>query len=1159
MTDKFLRTPALATAIILSLVIVLAGGLIGASEADPSEGIQYIDDGGALASIPETDVTFIVGNSPLTELGKIDGAAHWYVVSGNVIVDSRITIMGNVHLILEDGASLDASNGGIKVSDGNLLTIYAQSTEVATMGSISASGNNDQAGIGGDYNENTGTITINGGKISASGGYLAAGIGGGNGGDGGNVTINNGTVTAEGGYLAAGIGGGNGGDGGSITIKGGSVETTGGDGGAGMGGGYTCGGGTIAIEGGTIIASGNNGGSGIGGGEQGDGGSTIIIGGTVTAIGGVNGSGIGGGFHGDGGTITIEGGTVKATGGDYCAGIGGGNTGAGGTITIGGGHITATGGDGGHGIGDGADASGSTFSTGVKGHAIIFTDSISDSGDTSRWGGIIFQGDEGTVYGDQVLSTDLTLEKGQTLTVPKGNSLTVPKGVSFTNHGNVDNEGTFSNSGHVSNHGTFTNNGDIINDGTFYSASGINDFQALPFPEREVLYIDEKGELKHTSPDVEVNVINGDYCPTNLGANDGVEHWYVVSGNVVADSRIIVTGNVHLILMDRSLLDATKGGIDVSEDNSLTIYAQSTGDDMGSITATGNDDESGIGGGDYESGGTITINGGKITANGGLFAAGIGGGISGIGGTITINGGDVTATADSFGAGIGGGSAGAGGTITITGGTVTATGGTYAAGIGGCTSGDGGTITIYGGTIEAVGSYGAGIGGGSDGGCGTITITGGSVTATGGISDAGIGSGDDGTGGSIFISGGTVVARNGGYGGAGIGVGERSEIDSVTITGGTVTAISNGPQDRSGAGISAGGGRIVITGGTITARGHGNGAGIGAISTSAADGDAITISGGLVTAIVDGTGPGIGGGAEQPSTFSTGADGHAIIHTNGISAIDDTSEWRGIIFIGDDGIVYGNQTLTSDLEIDSGTSLTIPSNNILRVSPGTVMTVNGQLIVEGGLIVGNPSQTSTGNGLVTGAGVLIGNGSVTNNGIIDLPMNGFIANVILTMEGTEDGTISIGSTVTLTATVTYRGEPLTEGIIGFYAGDVLLASMKVDEYGTATCIVTMDGSVWYPGEYTITAEYILGDGHSSPFGDTDSTTVTVVEASEPDVPPVDPWPILPPYYDDTTEIPPAITVVDDGDGDDTVKVVACAAAGVLAALMAVYIWVDHRR
>ena len=274
---------------------------------------------------------------------------------------------------------------------------------------------------------------------------------------------------------------------------------------------------------------------------------------------------------------------------------------------------------------------------------------------------------------------------------------------------------------------------------------------------------------------------------TTPWGDDNTESWYVVNGDVTINSRVMVKGDVHLILEDSSQLTIChsgdkNGGIYV-ENNSLTIYAQSTGDNMGKLTAV---DRGGILGNGSS---TITINGGNITAIGYDDCAGIGGTCTGgggmSGGTITINGGTVTATGGEAAAGIGGGGpmgdrpGGSGGTITINGGTVKANGGwsssaaSGGAGIGGgggyignswdVLGGSGGIITINGGTVEATGAYGssngAGIGGGYKGEGGTITITGGIVKASApnkNNNGIGIGGGVSGSEGTIKITGGQV-------------------------------------------------------------------------------------------------------------------------------------------------------------------------------------------------------------------------------------------------------------------------------------------------------------------------------------------------------------------------------------------------------------------
>ena len=301
---------------------------------------------------------------------------------------------GNVEIELDGDNELKSGtqSAGLEKTSTGTLTLKDDSKEA---GSLTATGGNNAAGIGGGFQGNGENITITGGTVIATGGFSAAGIGGGregkgenititggtvnatgtdgagigggNGGVGKNITITGGTVTAAGGFGNAGIGGGNGSDGENITITGGSVTATGGECAAGIGGSNGGSGNNITITGGTVTATGGEGGAGIGGGAEGGGGNNITIkGGTVTATGGGNrgnsGAGIGGGSSGSGENITINDGKVTATGGNYAAGIGGGSVGrwggdagSGKNITINGGTVNATG-DGGAGIGGGGAA-----------------------------------------------------------------------------------------------------------------------------------------------------------------------------------------------------------------------------------------------------------------------------------------------------------------------------------------------------------------------------------------------------------------------------------------------------------------------------------------------------------------------------------------------------------------------------------------------------------------------------------------------------------------------------------------------------------------------------------------------------------------------------------------------------------------------------------
>ena len=68
-------------------------------------------------------------------------------------------------------------------------------------------------------------------------------------------------------------------------------------------------------------------------------------------------------------------------------------------------------------------------------------------------GGIVFDGKNGTVYGDVTLQEDLEIGTDETLTIGKDASLTVPDGKTLTNNGKIDNSGKLTVDG-----GTLTGN-----------------------------------------------------------------------------------------------------------------------------------------------------------------------------------------------------------------------------------------------------------------------------------------------------------------------------------------------------------------------------------------------------------------------------------------------------------------------------------------------------------------------------------------------------------------------------------------------------------------------------------------------------------------------------------------------------------------------------
>ncbi|MBR3562140.1 MAG: InlB B-repeat-containing protein [Oscillospiraceae bacterium] len=184
------------------------------------EPVAYIDADGSTKQTG-TDYTYV--RESIKSWGD-ESAAKWYVVDKDVTIDERITVTGDVRLLLCDGATLTASKGITVTGANNSLTIYGQSGDA---GALIANGAGNQAGIGGTQGVAGGTVTINGGNITATSAYGGAGIGGGgDGGAGGNTTINGGIVNAQGGN-GAGIGGGYSGGTGTTIINGGTVTAVG--------------------------------------------------------------------------------------------------------------------------------------------------------------------------------------------------------------------------------------------------------------------------------------------------------------------------------------------------------------------------------------------------------------------------------------------------------------------------------------------------------------------------------------------------------------------------------------------------------------------------------------------------------------------------------------------------------------------------------------------------------------------------------------------------------------------------------------------------------------------------------------------------------------------------------------------------------------------
>ena len=139
-----------------------------AEDEEVMEPVTYLDwDGTKL--VPATCENYKVVTDSTTNWN--DG---WYVVKGNVTMNGPVTVTGNAHLILYNGASLNVkasekSQNAIGVNNNCYLTIYAQSND-QDMGSLTADGLTEGImGIAYTGLLNDASLTINGGNITALG------------------------------------------------------------------------------------------------------------------------------------------------------------------------------------------------------------------------------------------------------------------------------------------------------------------------------------------------------------------------------------------------------------------------------------------------------------------------------------------------------------------------------------------------------------------------------------------------------------------------------------------------------------------------------------------------------------------------------------------------------------------------------------------------------------------------------------------------------------------------------------------------------------------------------------------------------------------------------------------------------------------------------
>ena len=131
------------------------------------------------------------------------------------------------------------------------------------------------------------------------------------------------------------------------------------------------------------------------------------------------------------------------------------------SLKVNGGSLTASGGDGiSFNVGS-SGAIGATTSLTISDNAIVRAENgikaYRVDEPTPSGTGIVFDDEEGTVYGNVTLDESLTINQGETLTIGKDASLTVPSGTTLTNNGTV----TTTEGGSLTNNGTINNSGTL--------------------------------------------------------------------------------------------------------------------------------------------------------------------------------------------------------------------------------------------------------------------------------------------------------------------------------------------------------------------------------------------------------------------------------------------------------------------------------------------------------------------------------------------------------------------------------------------------------------------------------------------------------------------------------------------------------------------------
>ena len=516
---------------------------------------------------------------------------HWddgytYVVNSNVTIDERITVSGNVDIILCDGCMLNVPNG-IHITEGSTLNIYGQSSSTGRLKAVGRVGvdvgvGGNNAAIGGDKGGSGGNIVINGGYIEAASSTNAAAIGGGAEGAGGNVTINSGNIHVVSHRDGAAIGGGVEGAGGNVTVNGGDIYS-------------------LALSGGAAIGSGAGGGSNIG-----SGGTLTVNGGSIVAK-ARDGAAIGGGRFNEGGTVTINGGDVAALGAYIGIGAGMYNynhgklyLGTGVKLEVGPNEIEWT----------------KTTNTNEKNKCMRTT--YVQPIPYKTWDA------ENKVLVDAEPCADFEIVDEDTTAFRNGKTYIVNRDVLVTDRIGVLGSAKL-----------------ILCDGAQLSAiEGIDVSKGKEL----IIYGQEEGtgQLNVEATDYLAGIGGGDNGKCGTVTINGGN--FVIrggsSGAGIGGGRNgeggTITINSGYIITKGGQYSAGIGGGYKGAGGTVTING-------GIVETNGGMCGAGIGGGIEKAGGITTINGGRVIAVGNSGSAGIGGGYNGEGGTVTINGGSVYA------------------------------------------------------------------------------------------------------------------------------------------------------------------------------------------------------------------------------------------------------------------------------------------------------------------------------------------------------------------------------------------------------------------------------------------------------------------------------------------------------------------------------------